>query len=661
MDVLTYKAARASGREVGDKAARIAMMSTLGYRVPRGVVLPADSVGAACHSEAAAALVDACLCSLSIDRTPIDYVVAEAHERDLCWAAEQAIPSAYVETILTALEAQGLGAGNELIVRSSASAEDGRLMSAAGLFVSRRCSWNLVELKAALAAVWASQYSGRVLAYFQRKALSPAELSMSIVVQEALPFRYGGVLFSADPEGGAGLARADFAWGGPDRIVDGGAPDWIERAALGTPNADSRAAGLWDNIIPLRHAVQHEVDVEFGVDSEGDVVYLQVRPARLASVTVAPGIYTLDDVRLIGLEAFGSARVSRLLRARDVALREAAACAGLSSPVCRVVVASVADVIRGELEELSDVFSSRRVMVDVSETLAYWIVERDRLLHELESSMLLPAESIALVLTEFIEAEYGIAAQSIGDNVVIETCPGSCGGITRGVLSPSRVLVGDDGTVLSERISTDQRGWFYDPRSNRPTTRGGCRPILLSASQRAAIVAASRVLTASLGEGVILEAEGVGESIYLLGCSSSQLVEDFDVLTPGAIKGRAFVVQENEMLEHISKSFAVSVASREQRVEQLLDSILRRLAEERTLHPDEKIICIAKSPTGGLAYLFDHVDGFIFQEGSPLCHIAILLREHGIPASIVPDALEIYSDGSLIDLSPGSNLARAER
>jgi phosphoenolpyruvate-protein kinase (PTS system EI component) len=64
---------------------------------------------------------------------------------------------------------------------------------------------------------------------------------------------------------------------------------------------------------------------------------------------------------------------------------------------------------------------------------------------------------------------------------------------------------------------------------------------------------------------------------------------------------------------------------------------------------------VAEYPKRTLAVLLDDVAGFVFERGSILCHLAIILRERGVPAVILEDAREqlcqatqVYIDNSQV-------------
>ena len=74
---------------------------------------------------------------------------------------------------------------------------------------------------------------------------------------------------------------------------------------------------------------------------------------------------------------------------------------------------------------------------------------------------------------------------------------------------------------------------------------------------------------------------------------------------------------------------------------------------DKSLHIDlsrinNKYVFVAEKPFSEFVDILQVADGFIFNEGSMLCHLAILLREKGIPARIIPHIT--YQDDSIIYL-----------
>ncbi|MBP9113925.1 MAG: phosphoenolpyruvate synthase, partial [Polyangiaceae bacterium] len=115
--------------------------------------------------------------------------------------------------------AQGWSDG--LAVRSSATCEDGSLVSMAGLAESVLGVTSLQELRAAIRRVWSSAISGRALTYLAAHGVR--EISMAVVLQRLVNADSAGVMFTRASDVGGNkherLINASFGLGLP--VVDG--------------------------------------------------------------------------------------------------------------------------------------------------------------------------------------------------------------------------------------------------------------------------------------------------------------------------------------------------------------------------------------------------------------------------------------------------------
>jgi phosphohistidine swiveling domain-containing protein len=114
-----------------------------------------------------------------------------------------------------------LGAGT-VAVRSSATAEDGAVMSFAGQQETILGVSGDGPVLDAVAQCWASLDSERAVAYRHKQGLDDAGLAMAVVVQRLVPAEVAGVLFTLDPldpEGKRMLVEA--SWGLGESVVSG--------------------------------------------------------------------------------------------------------------------------------------------------------------------------------------------------------------------------------------------------------------------------------------------------------------------------------------------------------------------------------------------------------------------------------------------------------
>jgi len=192
--VTDYTQIVASPERFGGKAVSLARLALLGYRVPRFFVIPVEVQEA-------------------LERGAID-------------------PTRLLASVRQACDQRGMGEAS-LAVRSSATCEDGREQSFAGMFSSCLNVRGAKELGAAIKSVHASASSVAVEAY--RRTLGITERPrMAIVIQEMIDASISGVAFSLDPTGTEShhvLVEAVFGLGeglvGGDLCADRG---WVDRS-----------------------------------------------------------------------------------------------------------------------------------------------------------------------------------------------------------------------------------------------------------------------------------------------------------------------------------------------------------------------------------------------------------------------------------------------
>src|SRR5260221_54894 len=205
LDVLAHRRGGDDPRVVGGKAARLAWLVRHGFDVPEAVVLPAEA-----FSHAIRELPPGCepraLLRAAAGRA--GYVRAAEARQQILTAP---LPKGLNEELTALWYEVGARSPWGLAVRSSATCEDGALVSMAGLAESILGVRGPEALRDAVRQVWASIASGRALAYLAAHGVR--DVGMALVVQRMVEARAAGVMFT----------RAPGAHGGSDdRIINAG-------------------------------------------------------------------------------------------------------------------------------------------------------------------------------------------------------------------------------------------------------------------------------------------------------------------------------------------------------------------------------------------------------------------------------------------------------
>ncbi|WP_280265493.1 PEP/pyruvate-binding domain-containing protein [Nocardia wallacei] len=177
-----------------------------------------------------------------------------------------------------------VGGRRPLVVRSSSVAEDGAEQSMAGLFTS---VLGVEDWAAFTEAVGRVRASGEAVAATSDGTTGAA---MAVLVQPFLRAAWGGVLFTADPMSGRRDRMVLTAVrGGPSEVVDGSAAGWTAsltrrgqvRAVL-TADGPELPVMVRRKVIRLASRAESifgaPLDIEWAVDESGRAVLLQARP-----------------------------------------------------------------------------------------------------------------------------------------------------------------------------------------------------------------------------------------------------------------------------------------------------------------------------------------------------------------------------------------------
>lgn len=294
--------------QVGGKAANLGEVTSAGLPVPAGFCLTTEAYRLAVAPAGLADVHKALANTAPGDLPGLAGLAARA--RRLILAVD--IPGDVADAVRASYAA--LGPDVAVAVRSSATAEDLPFASFAG---QQDTYLNVVGAEAVLAAVrqcWASLWTDRAVSYRATHGISPATVTLAVVVQRMVDSAVAGVLFTANPVTGRrheavidaspGLGEAVVSGAvNPDHfVVDGASKTILERRigdkavairALpggGTERVEQPKARsvpcLDDSQISAlatlgRRVEQHygsPQDIEWAIDGDGALWLTQSRP-----------------------------------------------------------------------------------------------------------------------------------------------------------------------------------------------------------------------------------------------------------------------------------------------------------------------------------------------------------------------------------------------
>jgi phosphohistidine swiveling domain-containing protein len=230
LDVLARRRSGDDARVVGGKAARLGWLLKNGFDVPEALVLPAEAFAQALRD-----LPPGC--------EPRALLRAASGRAGFARAAEARqeiqgakLPKGLEEELEALWREVGPRSPWGLAVRSSATCEDGALVSMAGLAESVLGVRGGAGLATAVREVWSSIASGRALAYLAAHGVR--DVGMAVVIQRMVAAKAAGVMFTRLPDlraRGADderIVNVGFGLGAP--VVDGvTAPDVLRIDARG--------------------------------------------------------------------------------------------------------------------------------------------------------------------------------------------------------------------------------------------------------------------------------------------------------------------------------------------------------------------------------------------------------------------------------------------
>ncbi|RMR52679.1 Pyruvate phosphate dikinase PEP/pyruvate binding subunit [Pseudomonas syringae pv. actinidiae] len=512
------------------------------------------------------------------------------------------------------LEQAGFDAGSELAVRSSANIEDGNQHSFAGIFSTHLSVQGLPALKAAVLDVWRSGVSRQAILERLRASMLETPVEMTVIVQRMVKARFAGVAFSHDPLSGEAVTLIETVASLGEAMVSGVEKGMSARVSdqqlLGCDPALEPHKALLLEVATLAAnasaALGLPADIEWAAD-EQKLWLLQARPVTslrearsLEPVLEWAELYIASDEALMDFRPLPA--FAQYFRSKRRPLALFAQTHDVSAGQALLVKANRQGLVEPAMSQLLlDRLNTDQVVLDFSDQVRQQILERGALRERLLE--LSDERVVCFVVREFLKGETGLITQACDDGST--TCEWS----SEGLLAINRGIAG---TQRARLVAHDPTG---------PA----------DALQLHSITHAAGELLGS----VQLEWVRAGQQLHLIDFSPLSTfvqVEDsteIRLISPGYADGPVVVVTAGRQLEELSISATVSINSIP--TSSSLGAELEELERQLRAH-DGQAIVVSPRPYAALAALLPFARGFVFEQASMLCHLSILLREHGIPA-----------------------------
>lgn len=510
-------------------------------------------------------------------------------------------------------------------VRSSAADEDTGLTSAAGVYRSELHLHGLDEVCAAVARSWRACFELPALTHRLRCDTVRQVPTTGIILQHMVDATLAGVAIATPGR----LIALEYVEGTGDALVSGQITPYTVTGvdAVSTAHRPAVAAAA-ELARSLANARAEMVDVEWAHDG-AQIWLLQVRPVvDTGAATAKPGTAVLHGSDLYSEQPLArDLRLGRLtglihaLRAKRTPAFRVARSIGLATVRGTVLTVNREGLISGALAEKVTWLADRRTdeaIIDVGPEVRQIIVTQDRLVDTLIGLLGMshhdPPPQTVLV-REFDRGDRGLIMVHLGRGEILAEWS------VDGLLAMNR------GSSRSSRLRlsrlTDGVDDYVDAARSIGVQPDQLRKAARTTIEIDAFAAGAHVEWTSR-DGHLTLVDYSRDLLRLTG------VEHARVMSAGTASGPVFHLAEIPNIESLSLAPSVnSYGVADGFVHQALSRVLRQLRDH-----EYRPIIFADRPHAALAAFLDDAAGFVFREGGMLCHLAILLRERGIPAVV---------------------------
>lgn len=531
----------------------------------------------------------------------------------------------------------------DLAIRSSCTLEDNYIDSMAGHFDTFLGKMNIEDIFINIKKIVSATKNNNG--------------KMGIVIQNRISAEYAGVLFSSNPiTYSKRQMLISYVNGMGDKLVSGGDSGTDVVVTIDEDDFSIETGGdsaLQDKLLilakeskELEELLRYPLDIEWAITGE-DICFLQCRP--LASITgIASGIYPVNKQSLSNIpqQLISHDKIKLRLTAQEsgIFISDAYVCIrNLCFDDLHVLDISKSDFCKGYSavivypQRLSNkvirsfVGDKKRVFESITDCCRYGIrsfPEYDNLRACLNGYFDLLNNEYwvsATIIQEIFDPVYTGVIQSLGEGYIIEITKGHF--LTKGVVPTSQYIVSKEGCVV-ERTEIHQEKWLkiIEGHVVHCVCNNGDETLvaLRDDDVKNIIDSFSPVLQIDSNVvefGLLRQVNDVMKP-YLIDFVDDNSPIDIStndimngIISYGTISGKPIVIKdfgEDSLNEHFHN------------------------ISEGTIRSNEKIIFFCENPELAMLKVIEQYEpeniGFVFQNCAIGAHLAVVLREKGIPA-----------------------------
>ncbi len=532
--------------------------------------------------------------------------------------------------------------GKVIAVRSSTNVEDGTDKSYAGAFETILDVTDAKGLYLAISQVYASKYNYLV---------DPSEdVTMGVIVQEQIQADYAGVVFTANPLTGEEEYIFNYTRGACENVVSGKEVkeiifDKTEAEQIGELTEDL-SAQLLRSVRKIENIFGEAMDIEWAT-RDGEVYILQARQiTTIKKQVVTDQNFYVDSLSEKIMEEYDMSPVRRTHKKymdKHYHVRKAALEAGLLFPEVGYLFYNQRTLSQEVFDKI--VFDARIYKV-VSDKEIRTLAKED-VVDYLKGSGEKEDGIVRLQQITFTDA-CGNTGMTEDGCIYIEFIPGGFGGFLSGELPFSTYIVDPEGKIQHKDEKIYSAKWEFDEKQ-RKFLRKDCSNFSYALSEKMILQIVSMAeKVQSIMPNARAEWEMEGEKVYLNdisfeenGIKREELLRN--QISAGEMSGEIRIINDLEELKKILRGR--SIVPESDFYEATRSDALRQYLERHNINSTKRYIFVSESAHPTLSLLLPYSNGFIFEKGGMLSHLAIILRENHIPGIVEENARNKYCEG----------------